>query len=453
MFPNRHRFEEPAQNSRKNIIKVVGVGGGGTNAVNHMFRQGINGVEFAVLNTDAQALDDSPVKVKVQLGEKLTEGLGAGTDPDQGKKAAEESKEDIKKLLSDGTKMVFITAGMGGGTGTGAAPVVASIAKECGLLTVAIVTAPYDWEGLDKINAAAKGINELQDACDTVLVVLNDKLIELYPEDDIFSAFARADDVLLIAAKSIAEVITTIGKINIDFKDVKTVLTKAGQAVMGSAEAKGSDRAMKAITAALDSPLLNNREIKGAQRVLVSVAFGSKFIMKGAEQRQITDYIQSKIESQARGVKLGMIVDDALEDFMRVTVIVAGFHLPPEREIKLIVVEPEEKPVIAPPPPPPVIDEPVRPSINNGISHTHNGFIPPVEIKNQPRTIDESISHPYRYQQPNDRDHIRNMIERFTKQKSSDRELDSPAYIRYGVPTIDLSQISPLEFKRYSLND
>ncbi len=307
------------------IIKVIGVGGGGSNAVNYMFEKKIKDVEFAVCNTDRQALANSPVPVKIQLGATLTQGLGAGTDALKGKEAALETIEEIKALLGGSTQMVFITAGMGGGTGTGAAPVIAQLAKEMGKLTVAVVTAPYTWEGLDKKEQALQGIEELKEYSDTVLVVLNDKLEELFEDMTLTQAFAEADGILLNAVKSISEIITTNGNINTDFKDVEKVLKKAGQSVMGTAESTGPERARIAIQAALDSPLLNDKDIKGAKRILVTLATSKKHEATMKEQREIWQYVLSQVGGEARMFKLGTITDDTLNDKLRVTIVAAGF--------------------------------------------------------------------------------------------------------------------------------
>lgn len=307
------------------IIKVIGVGGGGSNAVNYMFEKKIKDVEFAVCNTDRQALANSPVPVKIQLGATLTQGLGAGTDATKGKEAALETIEEIKNLLGGSTQMVFITAGMGGGTGTGAAPVIAQLAKEMGKLTVAVVTAPYTWEGLDKKEQALEGIEQLKEYSDTVLVVLNDKLEELYEDMTLTQAFAEADGILLNAVKSISEIITTSGNINTDFKDVEKVLKKAGQSVMGTAESVGQERAKIAIQEALDSPLLNDRDIKGAKRILVTLATSKKSEATMKEQREIWRYVLSQVGGEARMFKLGTITDDSLGDKLRVTIVAAGF--------------------------------------------------------------------------------------------------------------------------------
>lgn len=310
----------------QSIIKVIGVGGGGSNAVNYMFEKKIKDVEFAVCNTDRQALLKSPVPTKIQLGAALTKGLGAGMEISRGREAALETIEELKALLGGATQMVFITAGMGGGTGTGAAPVIAQIAKEeMNLLTVAVVTAPYSWEGTVKKKHAFEGIEQLKKYCDTVLVVLNDKLEELFEDMKITDAFAQADSILLNAVKSISEIITTSGNINTDFRDVEKVLKQAGQSVMGTAEVEGENRAHEAIRRALDSPLLNDRDIKGAKRILVTLASSSQREAIVKEQREIWKYILSQVGGEAHLFKLGTITDDTLGDKLRVTVVAAGF--------------------------------------------------------------------------------------------------------------------------------
>jgi cell division protein FtsZ len=310
----------------QSIIKVIGVGGGGSNAVNYMFEKKIKDVEFAICNTDRQALLKSPVPTKIQLGAALTKGLGAGMEISRGREAALETIEELKSLLGGSTQMVFITAGMGGGTGTGAAPVIAQIAKEeMNLLTVAVVTAPYSWEGTVKKKHAFEGIEQLKKYCDTVLVVLNDKLEELFEDMRITEAFAQADSILLNAVKSISEIITTSGNINTDFRDVEKVLKQAGQSVMGTAEVEGENRAHEAIRRALDSPLLNDRDIKGAKRILVTLASSNKREAIVKEQREIWKYILSQVGGEAHLFKLGTITDDSLGDKLRVTVVAAGF--------------------------------------------------------------------------------------------------------------------------------
>jgi cell division protein FtsZ len=317
-----YKFDIPSNS--KSIIKVIGVGGGGSNAVNHMYNQGIKDVEFVVCNTDAQALKSSSVPNKLQIGVDLTEGLGAGANPERGKQAALESKEQIRDLLGNDTKMVFITAGMGGGTGTGAAPVIAKVAKDLDILTVGIVTAPFMFEGRKKRVQADNGIKELSDSCDTVLVILNDKLREMFGNLPIRQAFAKADNVLSTAAKSIAEIITVTSEVNVDFEDVKTVMKDSGAAVMGSATTEGENRALRAAEEALSSPLLNNTDIHGAQKILLSIMSGDQAELEMDELTEITEYIQDKAGEEAE-VIFGHGIDSTLGQSIRVTVIATGF--------------------------------------------------------------------------------------------------------------------------------
>jgi cell division protein FtsZ len=330
-----YKFDIPRQNSLgapRSIIKVIGVGGGGSNAVNHMFRQGIKDVEFVVCNTDLQALNASPVPTKLQIGVDLTEGLGCGANPKVGKGAALESKEQIREFLN-GTKMVFITAGMGGGTGTGAAPVIAKIAKSMGILTVGIVTEPFAFEGKKKLLQANTGIQALRHSCDTVLVILNDKLREIYGNLPIGQAFAQADNILTTAAKGIAEIITLAGYVNVDFQDVRTVMYNAGPAVMGTAETKGEHRARNAASGALSSPLLDSCDIMGAKKILLSIVSGAEAELQMDELTEITDYIQEQAGQEAE-VIFGHGVDPNLGDRLRVTVIATGFESEVQPEVQ-----------------------------------------------------------------------------------------------------------------------
>jgi cell division protein FtsZ len=317
-----YKFDIPSQS--QSIIKVIGVGGGGSNAVNHMYNQGIKDVEFVVCNTDVQALKSSSVPNKLQIGVDLTEGLGAGANPERGKQAALESKEQIRELLGSDTRMVFITAGMGGGTGTGAAPVIAKVAKDLDILTVGIVTAPFMFEGRKKRMQADNGIKELSENCDTVLVILNDKLREMFGNLPIRAAFAKADNVLSTAAKSIAEIITVTSEVNVDFEDVKTVMKDSGAAVMGSATTEGENRALRAAEEALSSPLLNNTDIHGAQKILLSIMSGDQAELEMDELTEITEYIQEKAGEEAE-VIFGHGIDSSLGQNIRVTVIATGF--------------------------------------------------------------------------------------------------------------------------------
>ncbi|MFT5641803.1 MAG: cell division protein FtsZ, partial [Cyclobacteriaceae bacterium] len=322
MAENMYQFDLPSHH--KSIIKVIGVGGGGGNAVNHMFGQGIKDVDFVVCNTDIQALESSPVPNKIQLGVSLTGGLGAGANPEKGRNAALESKDEIREMLAEDTKMIFITAGMGGGTGTGAAPVIAQIAREMDILTVGIVTAPFAFEGKKKMNQANEGIKALKENCDTVLVILNDKLREIFGNLAIREAFGQADNVLTIAAKGIAEIITVPGYVNVDFEDVKTVMREAGGAVMGSAIASGEGRAKRAAEEALNSPLLNNQNIHGAQKILLSIMSGEEAELQMDELTEVTDYMQEFCGDDAE-VIFGHGVDVELGENIKVTVIATGF--------------------------------------------------------------------------------------------------------------------------------
>ena len=317
-----YKFDIQAQN--KSIIKVIGVGGGGSNAVKHMHKQGIKDVEFIICNTDHQALQSSTVPNKLQIGVDLTEGLGAGARPERGRQAAIESKEQIRDLLNQGTKMLFITAGMGGGTGTGAAPVIAQVAQELGILTVGIVTAPFMFEGKKKRQQAEEGIKALSEHCDTVLVILNDKLPQIYGNLTMGAAFAKADTVLTTAAKSIAEIITVTADVNVDFEDVKTVMKDSGAAVMGSSVTEGENRARRAAEEALNSPLLNNTDIHGAQRILLSIMSGAEHELEMDELTEITEYIQEKAGQDAEMI-FGHGIDESLGQSIRVTVIATGF--------------------------------------------------------------------------------------------------------------------------------
>ena len=307
------------------IIKVIGVGGGGGNAVNHMYEGGIHDVSFALCNTDNQALMKSPVPVKVQLGQSTTGGLGAGNKPEIARKAAEESVHLIEDLLNDGTRMVFITAGMGGGTGTGAAPVVAKVAKDMGILTVGIVTIPFVFEGTRKIVQALKGVEEIAKNVDALLVINNERLRDIYSDLTMLNAFAKADDTLATAAKSIAEIITVHGHVNLDFADVNTTLKDGGVAIMSSGLGKGKDRINDAIKDALHSPLLNNNDVFGAKKILINLSFGEEHPLMMEEMNALHDFM-SKFSS---GIEViwGAAVEDSLEEKVKVTLLATGFSI------------------------------------------------------------------------------------------------------------------------------
>lgn len=314
-------FDLPKHKS--NVIKVIGIGGGGSNAVNYMYREGIKGVDFVICNTDRQALENSPVPNKIQLGLNLTEGLGAGANPEIGEQAALESLEELKGLLQQHTKMVFITAGMGGGTGTGAAPIIAGLAKEMGILTVGIVTIPFKFEGNTRYTQAQKGLDKLRESVDSLIVINNNKLREIYGNLGFKSGFGKADEVLATAAKGIAEVITHHYLQNIDLRDAKTVLSNSGTAIMGAAVTAGADRARIAIESALDSPLLNDNKIKGAKNVLLLIVSGTDEITLD-EIGEINDHIQSEAGYNA-DIIMGVGEDESLGDAISVTVIATGF--------------------------------------------------------------------------------------------------------------------------------
>lgn len=322
-------FDMPKNQS--NVIKVIGVGGGGSNAVNHMLAQGINGVDFVICNTDAQALENSQVPSKIQLGMSLTEGLGAGANPEVGQQSAMESESEIKKMLGSNTKMVFINAGMGGGTGTGAAPVIARFAKELDLLTIGIVTIPFVFEGRARNEQAQKGIEELRKHVDSLVVINNNKLREVYGNLGFKAGFSKADEVLATASRGIAEVITHHYTQNIDLRDAKTVLANSGTAIMGSAKASGTNRAEEAISKALDSPLLNDNKIEGAQNVLLLIVSGNDEITID-EIGEINDYIQSEAKTSVN-IIMGVGDDEALGDAISVTVVATGFHKDQQHEI------------------------------------------------------------------------------------------------------------------------
>ena len=328
-FTTGINFDLPKNKS--NVIKVIGVGGGGSNAINYMFQQGIMGVDFVVCNTDAQALEKSAVPIKIQLGASLTEGLGAGANPDVGRQSAQESYDDLHTLLSTQTKMVFITAGMGGGTGTGAAPIIARMAKDLDVLTVGIVTMPFQFEGKIRLEQAQKGMEELKNNVDSLIVINNNKLREVYGNLGFKAGFSKADEVLATAARGIAEVITHHYTQNIDLKDAKTVLTNSGSAIMGSASASGANRAQESIVKALDSPLLNDNKITGCKNVLLLIVSGEEEITID-EIGEINDFIQSEAGNNTN-IIMGVGDDPELGDSISVTIIATGFNSDQQHEI------------------------------------------------------------------------------------------------------------------------
>lgn len=309
---------------KSSIIKVIGVGGGGGNAVNHMYREGIEGVDFFICNTDAQALENSPIPNKIQIGNALTEGRGAGSNPEVGRKAAEENIKDIIDSLGVNTQMVFVTAGMGGGTGTGAAPVIAKAAKDMGILTVGIVTTPFNFEGGRRCDAAFHGIEEIRESVDSLLVISNDRIKEIYGNLPISKAFGHADNVLTTAAKGIAEIITIAGSINVDFEDVKTAMSNSGVSIMGMGLSEGDDRAMRAVNQALNSPLLDDNRIQGASDLLVNISYGEEEATMD-EYAQINEFLQNEAGRDAT-LKCGLCYDEKLGRGITVTVIATGFN-------------------------------------------------------------------------------------------------------------------------------
>lgn len=421
-----------------NLIKVVGVGGAGGNAVKNMVKLGIHDVDFIACNTDNQVLQSLPEPIlRVQIGAELTKGLGAGTIPERGKKAAEESEKAIRELFNPPTEMVFITAGMGGGTGTGAAPVIARIAKEMGRLTVGVVTDPFSFEGSQKISQAAEGIIELKKYCDTVLVIKNDRLAKIYGNLAIELAYSFADDVLANAVKSIAELITRPGIINLDFSDVKTVLGDAGQAVMGSAEASGPNRTEQAVQNALESPLLENNDIGGAQRILVTLAYSDEkpeYSILMSDQSLVTEYIENKIQSRAQIFKHGFAIDRSLKDKVRITIVAAGFGTrtledTDKKEIK------QERPPVAPEPAQSV-QRPAHYTSANPVNSRRQE--PVVQTPPTPTYVSETPQH-LNYQ-PADFFQVTHQMREHISTLQEYNTLQTPTYKRYNLPAPSTQQ-------------
>jgi cell division protein FtsZ len=469
------------------IIKVIGVGGAGGNAVNHMLtNKNIKGVEYVVCNTDRQALVRNPVEHKIQLGAELLKGLGAGTDAATGRKAAEESIEFIRDVMQPPIQMVFVTAGMGGGTGTGAAPIVAQIAREMGMLTVAVVTAPRNGEGRLKKKQAIEGINLLKQHCDTVLVILNDELAKLHGNIPRSRADQFADDVLANAVKSIAEIITIDGRANSDFMDVKRILENAGTSVMASATSSGENRAIEAIEEALRSPLLNNRDIKGAKRILITLTSSTEHEATYDDETAISQYMARLIGDETDQTKIGAIIDDSLGDKLQVTVIAAGFedsHLPftddgfynekTKTVIQIPVVPPViEKPavvidpiVIVAPPIIPVKIEPIATpeivkseiSIVTETEHhakieTNSGGSVATIIKLPPKDTHIESELLQKAATIEDLTAVNQMIQDIFENKYTERVLDEPAYIRQKVVFTKKPALHESKFIRVNLD-
>ncbi len=464
------QFDIPDDN--QNIIKIIGVGGGGSNAVNYMFNQGIVGVDFAICNTDNQAMNQSNIPIKIQLGPSLTEGRGAGSKPLIGKESCLESIDDVKEYFSTGTKMLFVTAGMGGGTGTGAAPVIAKAARELDILTVGIVTVPFTFEGRRRMKQAMDGLAELQKNVDTLIIISNDKLRKIHGNLNLSEAFAQADNILTTAAKGIAEIITVAGYVNVDFEDVNTVMRDSGVAVMGTATMEGEDRALRAVEAALQSPLLEDNDIRGAEHILLNITSGTNEVTMD-EVFEITEYVQ---EEAGYGTDLiwGNCFDESLGDQLSVTVIATGFETGKQTQTKVIKKErPVEKTIKVsldddttssfPNPQKASFlsnlgeeeDESISFSLSKGGSKTekktysieNNVDLEPQEkeIPKKQEKITESLAER--------RQRLKNLsIKLNNPEVLSDLE-NQPAYLRKGIKLDDVNHSSKLTVSKWSISD
>lgn len=455
------------------IIKVIGVGGGGSNAVTHMYRQGIVGVDFAVCNTDSQAMDLSPVPTRMQLGPNLTEGRGAGNKPNIGKLACEESIEEIRKYLDNNCKMLFITAGMGGGTGTGAGPIIAKAAREMDILTVGIVTLPFTFEGRKRTVHGAEGLEEMKRNVDTLIVISNDKLRQIHGNLSISDAFSRADNILTTAAKGIAEIITVPGYVNVDFEDVNTVMRDSGVAIMGTASAEGEDRARRAVDEALHSPLLEDNDIKGAQHILLNITSGTKEVTMD-EIFEITEFVQ---EEAGYGTDLiwGNCYDESLGEKISVTVIATGFdnrtnHLKTKQDDRIIVSLDDEttKPITHQPDKKKGLSDIGFEGFNEASSQT-------IEFDDVRSTIDKYQRNRYSYDEPYQKDQdkekreeeMRRQKEQEIKRRERLRntnlklsnpntinELEAePAYLRRGVHLDDVPSSGDETMSKWTISD
>jgi cell division protein FtsZ len=453
--------------NRTSIIKVIGVGGGGGNAVNHMFKQGIKDVDFCVCNTDAQVLQNSPVSIKIQLGKSLTEGRGAGNKPEIGRQAAIENIDDVNEILSNNTKMIFITAGMGGGTGTGAAPIIAKAAKELNILTVAIVTIPFRNEGQRRINQALEGIAEIEKYVDSLLVINNEKIREIYGDLKVSEAFAKADDILSIAAKGIAEIITVQGNINVDFADIETVMKESGVAILGSAMAEGENRAIKAAKEALNSPLLNDNDITGARNVLINITSGSEEVTMD-EIEQIKDYVQEIAGSEADLI-WGNSIDESLGAKLNITIIATGFGT---NSIPDVYTKQRHLDKI------PLSDDQIKSNVDNTLFEVYDKSDPDIKedksIVTQ-RIIEFDINEEEKlrdaaskFHKPVDTNKASSRVKNIKKMQQELKELrfrkpenndyieqleDEPAYKRRKVKLKNIKHSDELKISRYSLSD
>ncbi len=424
---------------KSSIIKVVGVGGGGGNAVNHMYREGINGVDFFICNTDAQALENSPIPNKIQIGNSLTEGRGAGSNPEVGRKAAEENIKEIIESLGVNTQMIFVTAGMGGGTGTGAAPVIAKAAKDMGILTVGIITTPFSFEGGRRCDAAFHGIEEMRESVDSLLVISNDRIKEIYGNLPISKAFGYADNVLTTAAKGIAEIITIAGSINVDFEDVKTAMSNSGVSIMGMGLSEGDDRAMRAVNQALNSPLLDDNKIQGASDLLVNISYGEDEATMD-EYAAINEFLQNEAGRDAT-LKCGLCYDSSLGNAVSVTVIATGFN----RVVNKFKTSP-------------VLSKEVEfdlGAMNVGEDGITN------EVPQKQTTIfdqmgdyeeDETVAANYKIEQMKQRmKYLRELSESANKEKGIEELENVPAYKRKGINLEQVIHSSEMEISRTSL--
>ena len=461
-------FDLPKQESP--IIKVIGVGGGGSNAVNHMYKQGIIGVDFAICNTDSQAMELSPVPTRIHLGPNLTEGRGAGSKPNIGKLAAEESIEDVKRYLENNCRMLFITAGMGGGTGTGAAPIIAKTAQEMDILTVGIVTLPFTFEGRRRTDQGVDGLAELRKYVDTIIIISNDKLRQIYGNLSLSDAFSQADNILTTAAKGIAEIITVPGYVNVDFEDVNTVMRNSGVAIMGTAAVGGDDRARRAVDEALHSPLLEDNDIRGAQHILLNISSGSREVTMD-EIFEITEFVQ---EEAGYGTDLiwGNCYDESLGDKLSVTVIATGFHHIQKNQQRR---NPAEQKIVVS-----LDEDELPPADKNKRSLKDIGFEDGVEGNRTIEFDDLRVSqdklrrnytlfdNPFNgnAQEPsaNDREkqlqreqkrreHLRNLNVKLTTPKNIVEMENEPAYMRRGIQLDDVPPAGEYARSRWSISD
>ncbi|MFT4876804.1 MAG: cell division protein FtsZ [Bacteroidia bacterium] len=424
---------------KSSIIKVVGVGGGGGNAVNHMYREGINGVDFFICNTDAQALENSPIPNRIQIGNALTEGRGAGSNPEVGRKAAEENIKEIIESLGVNTQMVFVTAGMGGGTGTGAAPVIAKAAKDMGILTVGIITTPFSFEGGRRCDAAFHGIEEMRESVDSLLVISNDRIKEIYGNLPISKAFGYADNVLTTAAKGIAEIITIAGSINVDFEDVKTAMSNSGVSIMGMGLSEGDDRAMRAVNQALNSPLLDDNKIQGASDLLVNISYGDEEATMD-EYAAINEFLQSQAGRDAT-LKCGLCFDSSLGNAISVTVIATGFNR----------IENKYKTTLG-------VNDEVEFDLG-AVTVSKNGMTD--EVPQKQTTIfdqlgdyeeDETVAANQKIEQMKQRmKYLRELNESANKENGVEELENVPAYKRKGINLEDVAHSSEMEISRTSL--